>query len=232
MARFVWLIRPSHAILAANNCQLCPKLYLSSLPTFGPMHPALSDPDLWAAFRQGDAASLSLLYERHYRALFRYGCKLALDRDRVEDALQDVFLDLWRTRGGLGQVSAVFAYLAKCLRRKLLRHPAPAASPLASNPDQYPFWVEYAVEDHLVAAQAEQETQQKLARALAQLTPRQKEAIYLKFYHQLDYEQIGAIMDIHYQSIRTLIYQAVKSLRQQVVLGTAWLAALVDAAMP
>jgi RNA polymerase sigma factor (sigma-70 family) len=197
------------------------------------MHPALPDTDLWAAFRQGDAASLSRLFERHYRALFRYGCKFSSDRDRVEDALQDVFLDLWRTREGLAQVGAVFPYLAKCLRRKLLRGTRLPLVPLApQSGEDYPFLVEFALEDHLIAATTAEETHQKLARALAQLTPRQKEAIYLKFYNQLDYEEIGAIMDIHYQSIRTLIYQAVRSLRQHLGPGTVLLATLVGAAMP
>lgn len=56
-------------------------------------------------------------------------------------------------------------------------------------------------------------------KALLELTPRQKEAIYLKFTGGLDYKEVSAIMDMGLESCRNLIYRAVKSLKEAVQQG-------------
>lgn len=191
---------------------------------------SITDNHHWETFRAGEPASLSALYERHYQKLFRYGIRIMADRVLVEDCIQDVFLALWKNRAGLGQVNHVPSYLFKCLRRKILQFVKHRHSRLTNEGEDYPFLVEYSAEEILIAGQIEQSIKEKLARALNQLTARQKEAIYLKFYNQLGYEEIGAIMNIHYQSIRTLIYQAVKSLKQQITLDSLlWLWVLENA---
>jgi RNA polymerase sigma factor (sigma-70 family) len=50
--------------------------------------------------------------------------------------------------------------------------------------------------------------------ALAQLSNRQKEIIYLKFYQELNYEEVSDIMNINYQAARNLLYQSIKSLKK------------------
>ena len=46
----------------------------------------------------------------------------------------------------------------------------------------------------------------KMAEALLQLSPHQKEIIYLKFYLNLTYEEVSDIMQINYQASHNLIY--------------------------
>jgi RNA polymerase sigma factor (sigma-70 family) len=50
--------------------------------------------------------------------------------------------------------------------------------------------------------------------ALAQLSNRQKEIIYLKFYQELNYEEVSEIMNINYQAARNLLYQSIKSIKK------------------
>ena len=63
-----------------------------------------------------------------------------------------------------------------------------------------------------------EEQSAKLKVAFEHLSKRQKEAVYLKYYSGLDYEDIGEVMDINYQSTRNLIFNALKSLRKQMLL--------------
>ena len=49
----------------------------------------------------------------------------------------------------------------------------------------------------------------KIFDAFEKLSPRQKEIIYLKFYHNLSYEAVSEIMDINYQAARNLLSQAI-----------------------
>ena len=71
-----------------------------------------------------------------------------------------------------------------------------------------------------------QENQQKITQALNQLSKRQKEAIYLKFYTEMDYQQIAEIMQLNYQSVRNLVHASLKKLRQILAMGIILLLSL------
>jgi len=55
---------------------------------------------------------------------------------------------------------------------------------------------------------------QKLIDALNQLTPRQKEVIYLRYFEELDYEEIATIMDITIKATYKLRARGLDILRQ------------------
>ena len=55
--------------------------------------------------------------------------------------------------------------------------------------------------------------------AIEQLSNRQKEIIYLKFYNGLSYEEISAVTQLKYQSVRNLFSVALKELRKKILLG-------------
>ena len=54
----------------------------------------------------------------------------------------------------------------------------------------------------------------RVLQALAQLSNRQKEIIYLKYYQELSYDEVSEIMNINYQVARNLLYQSIKSLKK------------------
>jgi RNA polymerase sigma-70 factor (ECF subfamily) len=62
--------------------------------------------------------------------------------------------------------------------------------------------------------------------AIDQLSNRQKEIIYLKFYQNLSYEEVSEIMNINYQVARNLLHQAIKAMRK-ILSGTAVLVPLL-----
>lgn len=54
----------------------------------------------------------------------------------------------------------------------------------------------------------------KLQKALEKISPRQRESIYLRFIQELDYEEIGAILEINYQSAKNLVSRTLIKLRE------------------
>ena len=58
---------------------------------------------------------------------------------------------------------------------------------------------------------------------MQQLSSRQREAIFLKFYEEMDYQEVAAAMDINYQSVRNLIFNGIKKLRDILVAILAFL---------
>ena len=85
-------------------------------------------------------------------------------------------------------------------------------NPGSENKD-YAFGITYSIEQSIILEESSNQNLSLLRKALNDLTPRQKEAIYLKFTQDLEYEQIAEIMEMGIEGSRNLIYRAVKSLK-------------------
>ncbi len=175
---------------------------------------------LWEAFREGDARALSTLFEIYYDALYCYGLKLTGDQELVKDCIQDLFQKLWRRRTGLRAVQVVKAYLFKALRRhlgdqtKLLRQHRHLLPTYTDS-----FEVTYSHEEFLIAQQGDAEQSSRLLAALNQLSKRQREALYLKFFDGFSYERIAEVMSLNTQSVRNLVFNALQTLRKVLVMA-------------
>ncbi len=170
---------------------------------------------LWLAFKQGDEDAFAQLMELHYAALLNYGSRFQKDREFVKDCIQDLFLELWKCRETLGEVLTPRSYLLVSLRRKLLRETGRIrwfreAREVSSD---YSFEVQLAIESYLIHNEIQHEDLKKLRRSLEQVTKRQREAVYLRFYQELSYEEIARTMGINYHSAVNLVYEAIKFIR-------------------
>ena len=179
---------------------------------------------LWSAFRGGDAQALATLFDAYYGALYQYGLKLTGDAELVKDCIQNLFQKLWRRREGLRAVLVVKAYLFKALRRhlgdetKLLRQHRYLLPAYTDS-----FEVTYSHEEFLIAQQGDAEQSARLLTALNQLSKRQREALYLKFFDGFSYERIAEVMTLNTQSVRNLIFNALQTLRKVMALVLLYL---------
>jgi RNA polymerase sigma factor (sigma-70 family) len=69
-----------------------------------------------------------------------------------------------------------------------------------------------------VEKETEASLHSKLASLLNELPARQKEAIYLRYYEDMEYKQIAEIMNVNYQSVLNLIQKALNKLRAEQLL--------------
>lgn len=151
-----------------------------------------------------------------YPTLYNYGTKLTRDYTLVEDCIQDLFLDLWRRRMYLGETEHVKFYLLKSLRRKVYAERKSKDKWLLQDwehTDMIEFNGEFSVESIIIESESAEINIKKLRQVLGGLSKRQREAIYLKFYQEMDNEQISKMMSINYQSVRNLVHTAIKALQ-------------------
>jgi RNA polymerase sigma-70 factor (ECF subfamily) len=179
---------------------------------------------LWETFRSGDKEAFAILFRKYYSALFFFGNKFSSDKQLLEDAIQELFIELWQAKSQ-APVFSVKAYLLKSLKYKLLKliKRSEQAETLDENSDLH---FEWSHENFLIAEQESEEKKQQLLLALAQLSNRQKEIIYLKYYQNLNYEEVSEIMNINYQAARNLLYQSIKALKK-ILLNTMCLLMIV-----
>lgn len=178
----------------------------------------MNDLELWQQLKDGQKDALQRIYENNITDLLRYGKKFSIDANLIEDCIHDLFIELWKNRKGLGQTDTIKKYLFVSLRRKIIRQLEKSKQHLSNEePQEYQFEAELSIDYQLIQIEESTEQGKKLKAALEQLSERQKEVIYLKFFAEMDYQDISEVMDINYQSIRNLVFNALKALKKYMV---------------
>lgn len=179
-----------------------------------PIQPSSTDPVLWQAIRDGDERALEILYNRHYQVLYRYAYKLTREKQLALDLVQELFFQLWTRREKLGSVQSVRFYLMKWLKREVIRllnnkHHGSQVVGLESD-QEYPDLV---VEDLMDKKETLSHNAAQVRKALEQLSKREREVIYMRFFLELTYEEICEAMNLSYQVVMNYMHRALKALR-------------------
>lgn len=176
----------------------------------------LTDPQLWELFRAGDKKAFDIIYDRLFQPLCGYGDKICADNSLVEDVAQDLFISLWTRKAHLGATDSIKFYLFRSLRRMLIRRiqQEEKRSNTYSSTSRTNFQLELSAKVLSSTISEEEEERKKiLARALHKLTDRQREAIYLKFYNNLSFQEVAEVMEIEVRSVYNLIGRTINMLR-------------------
>jgi len=188
------------------------------------------DARLWKRLKNGEQEALSQIFDQHILLLYSYGHKFTPDRELVEDCIQDLFAEVWEKKERLSDTDSIKFYLFKGLRRRIIRKLN--ESKMWTQRDLQPDPICFSHEDRIILNQLNQVQIKQLNLALAHLSKRQKEVIYLKFYNRFTYDEIAEVMDINMRTVYNLASQAIASLYkelkpQQDILFPLWWPALV-----
>ncbi|SEO06160.1 RNA polymerase sigma factor, sigma-70 family [Mucilaginibacter gossypiicola] len=171
---------------------------------------------LWSEYLKGDENSFKHIYELYSSPLLRYGFKFTQDEDLIAEAVQDLFVKLWKNRKTIGETPSVKNYLYKSFRRVLIEKlqfsARTIAFPITDEIIQFNFELGH---DHvLIRKERLSQLQASLEKALSQMSDKQREVIYLKYYEDMSYEEIAEMMDITTKGAYKLLYRALDSLRE------------------
>ncbi len=169
---------------------------------------------LWARFQQDDVQAWSDLLESHYRTLFNYGRRLRADRELIHDCIQGLFLNLWDNRNKLNPApETVSFYLLQAFRNLLVKELR----------KQHRLQTEYnvpfetistvSIEDLLIDQESAQLNQLRIKQLLNELSPREQEVLFLKYYENLTNQQIAHLLNIRKQSVANLLHLGLHHLR-------------------
>lgn len=172
---------------------------------------------LWLAMLDGDIHGYESLINRTYDLMFQYGSKFSTDRELVKDCIQDIYLEVWEKRVALSSDIPPKAYLLASLRRRMHRVSARRRMDCMDyyNEADMIFDADFDAEYRLIQSEEDRLLASRMARMLDELPKRQKEAVFLKFYNNMEREEIALIMDIHPQSVSNLLQEAFKCIKLQ-----------------
>jgi len=185
----------------------------------------------WSLFLQSDKQAFSEIFLAFYDDLSRYGAKLTNDPKTVDDCIQNLFLKLWKNRRNLKPVENIKPYLFRSLRNHLIDIQELKKITLPINNDiEDLFVIEFTAEDFLISTQVEEEKQNMVIKLLNHLTPRQRHAIYLRYFEEMEFDTIAQILDMQVQSVRNLISRGLNVMRD--VMLISFLFILTEEASP
>jgi RNA polymerase sigma-70 factor (ECF subfamily) len=172
----------------------------------------LGTPDNLVVLAKTQAAALGRLYELYYDRIFRFCVHRLFNRTTAEDVTSSVFLTVARTiRDFKGQTEQDFrswvytiaanqanAHIRKTMRRKRLMNNVAV------------HWHE----DEENSAQWSQLDWPTLYAALQELKPEQQTVLTLRFFENMDYDEIGRVVEARPATIRVTLHRALRRLQE------------------
>lgn len=167
----------------------------------------------WNDFIEGDKQAFEQIYRALLPNLYEYGMRRVNDEDYVRDSIQDVFIKFWENRSKLRSISNPKHYLLVALKNSLLNTQLRDGK-LSSFGEKDDFQLTYDVESAYIASEEQRGNALKLIQALEQLTGKQKEVIFLRYFEELSYEEISALTNISVKSLYKLNNRAMEALKE------------------
>lgn len=180
----------------------------------------LSDVELMLKYQEGDAQAMNELLARYKNPIYHFAFRLVRTPSEAEDLTQEVFLRLHQCRQDyrpLAKFSTwIFSIAHNLLMSKLRRKKLFTFWPRSKDdPEEL---VEFASSDPSPQdAAVESDTAAILKKCIQGLPFLQREALVLREYENLDYEEISKILNKPIGTIKTLLFRARMNLKEKLL---------------
>ena len=155
------------------------------------------------------------LYEDYADDLLSYGLGLGFEKEDIEDTIQDVVFNLYVRDPQLKEVRNVKVYLFTAMKNRLLNTTRrQRMDSLDEKPIEERFDVSVSISDLLEDEEERQRLKQKVEHGMALLTPRQREAVYLRYIQEMDYDDIALLLSMTKPSVRNLVSKGIIEMRR------------------
>jgi len=176
---------------------------------------SIEDRSLLLSFLQGDSSAFVSIYNKYVDELFAYGVGLGFKRETLKDAIQDTFFKFYVNKKQLKEVNQLKYFLFRMLKNRLLDiYKSTIKEDLQGNLE-LPFSIETSVLDEIIAYEDKISLELQINHLLNMLTDRQREAVYLRFIQEMEYEEIANLLEMTPPAVRKLISRAIKRMREE-----------------
>ncbi|MDR1371071.1 MAG: RNA polymerase sigma factor [Dysgonamonadaceae bacterium] len=172
----------------------------------------MQDFSLWRTFKSGNDGAFSQLYENYVDLLYRYGTKFIKDKEVVKDCIHDLFIKLYQDRDKLPNIDNPSLFLFVSLKNLIIDK--------LREETKYTYYVypEFYIDFYMDQEEDLSIQEERFLEVMNLLSPKQKEAIYLRYYLEMSYNDIAALLEINSQSARNLIHRSIEKIRRKMSL--------------
>jgi len=167
----------------------------------------------------GDTQAFEELIERHQSLVAGTVARMLGSNSEVEDIAQQVFIRVWKSAGRYTPRAKFTTWLLKITRNlvfnELRRTRRRAQVPIQTEPDAAEIPLKDETNPTPDASLLENELQEAIEKAITELPERQRMALVLRRYEELNYEQIADILDLSVPAVKSILFRARTELRAQ-----------------
>lgn len=180
-----------------------------------------ADAELMLRFRAGDSACFDAIVARQRRPLLRYLYRMVPEAAVCEELAQETFLRVYMARQRYQPQARFTTWLYRIATHLALnylrdnkhqRHTRSLDQPVGEDegrwelPDRQP-----GIEARLVG----EEERGAIRRAIQALPERQRAAVLMHKYQEMDYREIGAVLRLSPSATKSLLFRAYETLRRE-----------------
>ncbi len=172
---------------------------------------------VFVKFLEGDEAAFSFFYKHFIGDMYAYGRSFGIDQADVMDAVQDVFMKVYKSKPKLDSVEHLKFFLLRSLKNRLydMFKSKSFSQTDEIDEDALTFSIETTVLDNIIEDEDQVIIARKIERLLALLTPLQKETLYLRYIKGLEYAEISLIMERSQDAVRKIVSDAILKIRSE-----------------
>lgn len=172
-----------------------------------------TDDKLMVDYVEGDENALRILVERWENQVFAFLVRMLRSPEEAEDLCQETFISLIKSAGKYRPEGKFRSWLfriagnhvrSRLRRRKILRW-----LPMTGEHEEMPAEGPDALGELTI-----REQQRLVQEAIARLPERQRQALVLKQYQNMSYQEIADIMETTVSSVQMLLHRAMTTLRK------------------
>ena len=181
------------------------------------------DAQLMLRVRDGDEHSFGVLLEKHRNPVIYFVYRMVQDRAVAEELSQEVFLRVYRSRGTYEPTAKFTTWLFRIASHLALnwlrdgrneRGHQRLDAPAKSEKDGEMPAREVAERKPSVEQRMVYETRlQEVRTAIAQLPEKQRAAVLMHKYEEMDYSQISSVLECSESAVKSLLFRAYETLR-------------------
>jgi RNA polymerase sigma-70 factor (ECF subfamily) len=176
------------------------------------------DAELMLRVKDGDGASFAILLEKHRLPVIHFLYRMVQNQAVAEELAQEVFLRVYRSRGSYEPTAKFTTWLFRIATHLALnslrdgKHRRleerldddSADTPVRQVSDQRP-----SVEQKMV----HRARMEEIRRAVATLPEKQRAAVLMHKYEEMEYSQIAKVLNCSESAIKSLLFRAYETLR-------------------
>ncbi len=176
-----------------------------------------SDAELMLRVKDGDEDSFAYLLSKHRDAVINFLYRMVQNGAVAEELAQDVFLRVYRARKNYEPTAKFTTWLYRIATHVALnslrdgrnfRNSESLDDPITERPRELRDW-RPTIEDSLVL----QSQGWEIRRAIQALPEKQRAAVILHKYHDLDYKEIAQTLRCSESAVKSLLFRAYETLR-------------------
>jgi RNA polymerase sigma-70 factor (family 1) len=176
------------------------------------MHnPPINDSELWLAIRGDDEHAFAVLFDRYWVRLYKTALRYLKDREASEEAVHDVFLNIWSRRHEL-EIQSFPNFLLTAIRYQVYNRMRAVKSPVVLTISDAEIG-ELLDHNDGESRIKNQELQHELGQYLEQLPKRCQEIFYMSRFSHLSNQEIAGRLGISKRTVENQITMALKHLR-------------------